>query len=118
MTFLSRPRALGSHIYDGEIREMSEDVRSLVEHNAFLFQKVRFLLDTTSGFINAEQNDTIRRFSILPSMLAPPMLVTSLYGMNTTVLPFAHGDLKPQPSLSLSLHHLLFQLLISAEKWI
>ncbi|WP_151777199.1 CorA family divalent cation transporter [Acinetobacter brisouii] len=92
LTFLSRPRALGSHIYDGEIREMSEDVRSLVEHNAFLFQKVRFLLDTTSGFINAEQNDTIRRFSILPSMLTPPMLVTSLYGMNTTVLPFAHGD--------------------------
>ncbi|MCG2573266.1 magnesium and cobalt transport protein CorA [Acinetobacter sp. ME22] len=92
LTFLSRPRALGSHIYDGEIREMSEDVRSLVEHNAFLFQKVRFLLDTTSGFINAEQNDTIRRFSILPSMLTPPMLVTSLYGMNTTVLPFAHGS--------------------------
>ena len=92
LTFLSRPRALGSHIYDGEIREMSEDVRSLVEHDAFLFQKVRFLLDTTSGFINTEQNDTIRRFSILPSMLTPPMLVTSLYGMNTTVLPFAHGD--------------------------
>ncbi len=63
----------------------------LVEHDAFLFQKVRFLLDTTSGFINTEQNDTIRRFSILPSMLAPPMLVASVYGMNTDVLPFAHG---------------------------
>lgn len=53
--------------------------------------KVRFLLDTTSGFINTEQNDTIRRFSILPSMLAPPMLVASVYGMNTDVLPFAQG---------------------------
>ncbi|OTG87998.1 magnesium transporter CorA [Acinetobacter sp. ANC 4558] len=91
LTFLSRPRALGSHIYDGDIRELSEDVRSLVEHDAFLFQKVRFLLDTTSGFINTEQNDTIRRFSILPSMLAPPMLIASIYGMNTEVLPFAHG---------------------------
>ncbi len=69
LTFLSRPRALGSHIYDADIRELSEDVRSLVEHDAFLFQKVRFFLDTTSGFINTEQNDTIRRFSILPSML-------------------------------------------------
>jgi magnesium transporter len=86
-----RPRALGSHIYDADIRELSEDVRSLVEHDAFLFQKVRFLLDTTSGFINTEQNDTIRRFSILPSMLAPPMLIASIYGMNTDVLPFAHG---------------------------
>ncbi|MEB3768133.1 CorA family divalent cation transporter [Acinetobacter sp. MD2] len=93
LTFLSRPRALGSHIYDGEIREMSEDVRSLVEHDAFLFQKVRFLLDTTSGFINTEQNDTIRRFSILPSMLAPPMLIASMYGMNIDELPFAHGKL-------------------------
>ena len=91
LTFLSRPRALGSHIYDADIRELSEDVRSLVEHDAFLFQKVRFLLDTTSGFINTEQNDTIRRFSILPSMLAPPMLIASIYGMNTEVLPFAHG---------------------------
>ncbi|WOE31144.1 MULTISPECIES: CorA family divalent cation transporter [unclassified Acinetobacter] len=91
LTFLSRPRALGSHIYDADIRELSEDVRSLVEHDAFLFQKVRFLLDTTSGFINTEQNDTIRRFSILPSMLAPPMLIASIYGMNTDVLPFAHG---------------------------
>ena len=91
LTFLSRPRALGSHIYDADIRELSEDVRSLVEHDAFLFQKVRFLLDTTSGFINSEQNDTIRRFSILPSMLAPPMLVASVYGMNTDVLPFAKG---------------------------
>ncbi len=93
LTFLSRPRALGSHIYDADIRELSEDVRSLVEHNAFLFQKVRFLLDTTSGFINTEQSDTIRRFSILPSMLAPPMLITSLYGMNTDILPFAKGGL-------------------------
>ena len=91
LTFLARPRALGSHIYDADIRELSEDVRSLVEHDAFLFQKVRFLLDTTSGFINTEQNDTIRRFSILPSMLAPPMLVASVYGMNTDVLPFARG---------------------------
>ncbi|WP_026472315.1 CorA family divalent cation transporter [Alkanindiges illinoisensis] len=91
LTFLSRPRALGSHIYDVDVRELTEDVRSLVEHDTFLYQKVRFLLDTTSGFINTEQSDTIRRFSILPSMLAPPMLIASIYGMNTESLPFAHG---------------------------
>jgi magnesium transporter len=91
LTFLSRPRALGSHIYDVDVRELTEDVRSLVEHDSFLYQKVRFLLDTTSGFINTEQSDTIRRFSILPSMLAPPMLIASIYGMNTDILPFARG---------------------------
>ncbi|MCP6093580.1 hypothetical protein NL391_27435, partial [Klebsiella pneumoniae] len=31
LTFLSRPRALGSHIYDVDVRELTEDVRSLVE---------------------------------------------------------------------------------------
>ncbi|MCU4379189.1 CorA family divalent cation transporter [Acinetobacter haemolyticus] len=92
LTFLSRPRALGSHIYDADIREMSEDVRSLLEHNAFLFQKLKFLLDITTGFANTEMNETFKRFSILPSMLAPPMLVASIYGMNTDVLPFAQGD--------------------------
>ncbi len=91
LSFLSRPRALGSHIYDADIREMSEDVRSLLEHNTFLFQKLKFLLDITTGFANTEMNETFKRFSILPSMLAPPMLIASIYGMNTEVLPFAHG---------------------------
>ena len=88
LTFLSRPRALGSNDYDLDVREMNEDVRSLVEHNAFLFQKVRFLLDTTSGFINTEQNDIIKRFSVISSMLAPPMLISGIFGMNVHGLPF------------------------------
>ena len=88
LNFLSRPRALGSHEYDVDVRELNEDVRSLVEHNAFLFQKVRFLLDTTSGFINTEQSDIIKRFSVISSMLAPPVLVTGIFGMNVNGLPF------------------------------
>lgn len=89
LNFLSRPRALSSHIYDVDVRELNEDVRSLTEHNAFLFQKVRFLLDTTSGFINTEQSDVIKRYSIITTMLAPPMLITSMYGMNIQYLPFS-----------------------------
>ena len=89
LTFLSRPRALGSNLYDQDLRELTEDVRSLIEHNAFLFQKVRFLLDTTSGFINTEQSDIIKRFSVISSMLAPPMLLASVYGMNVQGLPWA-----------------------------
>lgn len=92
LTFLSRPRALSSHIYDADIREMNEDVRSLLEHNTFLFQKLKFLLDITTGFANTEMNETFKRFSILPSMLAPPMLIAGIYGMNTDVLPFAQGS--------------------------
>ena len=119
LTFLSRPRALGSHIYDADIRELSEDVRSLVEHDAFLFQKVRFLLDTTSGFINTEQNDTIRRFSILPSMLAPPMLIASIYGMNTDVLPFAKGSLSFWAVFSIVVAFLVLPMVYFRwKKWI
>jgi magnesium transporter len=91
LNFLSRPRALGSNLYDQDLRELTEDVRSLIEHNAFLFQKVRFLLDTTSGFINTEQSDIIKRFSVISSMLAPPMLIASIYGMNVHGLPMADG---------------------------
>lgn len=119
LTFLSRPRALGSHIYDADIRELSEDVRSLVEHDAFLFQKVRFLLDTTSGFINAEQSDTIRRFSILPSMLAPPMLIASVYGMNTDVLPFARGEVSFYIVISILVAFFIVPLIYFRwKKWI
>jgi len=91
LTFLSRPRALGSHDYDSDVRELNEDVRSLVEHTAFLFQKVRFLLDTTSGFINTEQNDIIKRFNVISTMVAPPMLVTGFYGMNVDGIPYLHN---------------------------
>lgn len=119
LTFLSRPRALGSHIYDIDVRELTEDVRSLAEHNTFLFQKVRFLLDTTSGFINTEQSDTIKRFSILPSMLAPPMLITGIYGMNTDVLPFARGPISFVIVLSVILTFLIGPLIyFRAKKWI
>lgn len=89
LVFLTRPRALGSHEYDADVRELGEDVRSLVEHNNFLFQKVRFLMDTTTGFITSEQSDIFKRYSIMTSMLAPPMLISSIYGMNIDVLPFA-----------------------------
>ena len=74
------------------------------------------MLDTTSGFINTEQNDTIRRFSILPSMLAPPMLIASIYGMNTEVLPFAHGKSSFIAVLLIIIGFLLALSFISAGK--
>ena len=81
LTFCSRPRAFSSHIYDADIRELSEDVRSLVVTLSYSKKRV--------GFLCTEQNDTIRRFSILPSMLAH-LLIASIYGMNG-MYAFAHG---------------------------
>jgi magnesium transporter len=66
---------------------MQRDVQSLVEHGEFLSQKVGFLLDATLGFINAEQNQIIKIFSIAAVILLPPTLVATVYGMNFDVMP-------------------------------
>ncbi len=119
LTFLARPRALASHIYDADIREMNEDVRSLLEHNTFLFQKLRFLLDITTGFANTEMNETFKRFSILPSMLAPPMLIAGIYGMNTDILPLAQGPMSFMLVLAVVLLFFLGPLIyFKWKKWI
>ena len=45
-------------------REILRDVDSLMSHTTFLFDKINFLMDSTQGFINIEQNKIIKIFSI------------------------------------------------------
>ena len=84
---------MGSHIYDADIRELSEDVRSLVEHDAFLFQKyvsywiLRLDLLTPSKMIRFVDSQ------FYPVCLRHQCLIASIYGMNTDELPFAHSSL-------------------------
>ena len=60
---------------------------SLTDHVTFLAVKIVFLLDTTLGTINIQQNDIIKIFSIAAVVLLPPTLVASVYGMNFDVMP-------------------------------
>ncbi len=60
---------------------------SLTDHVTFLAGKIVFLLDTTLGMINIQQNDIIKIFSIAAVVLLPPTLVASVYGMNFDVMP-------------------------------
>jgi hypothetical protein len=53
----------------------------------YLSSKANFLLDTTLGLINIEQNGTIKIFSVAAVVLLPPTLVASVYGMNFEVMP-------------------------------
>jgi magnesium transporter len=62
-------------------------VTSLTDHVTFLAGKIVFLLDTTLGMINIQQNDIIKIFSIAAVVLLPPTLVASVYGMNFDVMP-------------------------------
>lgn len=69
------------------MKTVARDVRSLADHDAFLSQKINFLLDATLGMINIEQNGIIKIFSVAAVVFLPPTLVASIYGMNFDVMP-------------------------------
>ncbi len=69
------------------LREINRDIETLMSHTTFLFDKINFLMDSTQGFINIEQNQIIKIFSIAAVVFLPPTLVASIYGMNFTHMP-------------------------------
>ena len=68
-------------------REIFRDIETLMSHTTFLFEKINFLMDAAQGFINIEQNQIIKIFSIAAVVFLPPTLVASMYGMNFHVMP-------------------------------
>jgi magnesium transporter len=86
MSYLLRKGRLNAEQAD-LVREILRDVESLLPHSAFLFEKVNFLMDATQNFINIEQNQIIKIFSIAAVVFLPPTLIASIYGMNFHNLP-------------------------------
>ena len=86
LSFLLRSRVCPEE-YLPLLREILQDIRSLDEHSTFLFEKVRFLLDATTGRVNITQNKIIKIFSIAAVVFLPPTLVASIYGMNFRIMP-------------------------------
>jgi magnesium transporter len=81
-------RHLRNQLEQSEIlREIMRDVETLMSHTTFLFEKINFLMDSTQGFINIEQNQIIKIFSIAAVVFLPPTLVASIYGMNFDYMP-------------------------------
>jgi magnesium transporter len=68
-------------------RELLRDIESLLPHNSFVFDKINFLMDAAQGFINIQQNQIIKTFSIAAVVFLPPTLVASAYGMNFDFIP-------------------------------
>ncbi|MBS3804537.1 MAG: magnesium/cobalt transporter CorA [Oleiphilaceae bacterium] len=68
-------------------REVMRDIETLMSHSTFLFEKINFLMDSTQGFINIEQNQIIKTFSIAAVVFLPPTLIASIYGMNFKYMP-------------------------------
>ncbi|MBU0944095.1 MAG: magnesium/cobalt transporter CorA [Proteobacteria bacterium] len=67
--------------------EMLEDIKTLLTHNAFLSERIDFLLNAALGFISIEQNKIIKIFSIAAVVLMPPTVIASIYGMNFHFMP-------------------------------
>ena len=86
ISFLMRSKLLAPEQFE-EARQIMQDIDSLDGHTAFLFDKINFLMNTTVGFINVNQNKIVRLFSVAAVALLPPTLIASVYGMNFKYMP-------------------------------
>ncbi|WP_407332785.1 magnesium/cobalt transporter CorA [Enterovibrio sp. 27052020O] len=86
ISFLLRHlQSRGEHRED--MNEIVRDIDALLSHTTFLFDKINFLMDSTQGFINIEQNQIIKIFSIAAVVFLPPTVIASIYGMNFENMP-------------------------------
>ena len=89
ISFMMRSRLLNAEQFE-EARQIMRDIDSLDSHTTFLFDKINFLMNATVGFININQNQIIKLFSVASVGLLPPTLIASIYGMNFEVMPELH----------------------------
>jgi len=86
VSFMMRSRLLNAEQFE-EARQIMRDIDSLDSHTTFLFDKINFLMNATVGFININQNQIIKLFSVASVGLLPPTLIASIYGMNFEIMP-------------------------------
>jgi len=66
---------------------LRKDIQSLLDHNMYIASNIQFLLDSTLGLINIQQNAIIKIFSVAAVIFLPPTLIASIYGMNFVEMP-------------------------------
>lgn len=86
LAFLQR-QFRGDHESLEAIHDMTRDIETLLSHTGFLFEKINFLMDAALGFINIQQNQIIKTFSIAAVVFMPPTMIASIYGMNFEFMP-------------------------------
>ncbi len=65
-----------------QFRSVMRDVKSLDDYTSQQTQEMTFLLESTLGLINIQQNQIIKIFTIASVLFMPPTLIASIYGMN------------------------------------
>ncbi len=69
------------------LRAEGKDIEALGVYVGHISQKINFLLETTLGLVNIEQNAIIKIFSVVAVIFLPPTLIASIYGMNFHRMP-------------------------------
>jgi magnesium transporter len=85
--FLSNTATWMKPELSSQFRSVVRDVRSLDDYTNQQTQEMAFLLDSTLGLINIQQNQIIKIFTIASVLFLPPTLIASLYGMNFEGIP-------------------------------
>jgi len=70
-----------------QFRSVMRDVKSLDDYTTQQTQEMTFLLESTLGLINIQQNQIIKIFTIASVLFMPPTLIASIYGMNFEHMP-------------------------------
>jgi magnesium transporter len=65
-----------------QFRSVMRDIKSLDDYTNQQSQEMTFLLESTLGLINIQQNQIIKIFTIASVLFMPPTLIASVYGMN------------------------------------
>jgi magnesium transporter len=81
VSFLMRSRFLAKEQLD-DAQQILRDIESLDGHTSFLFGKINFLMDATVGFININQNKTMKQLTVLSVIFMPLNILAGMLGMS------------------------------------
>jgi len=70
-----------------QFRSVARDVKSMDDYTNQQTQEMTFLLDSTLGLINIQQNQIIKIMTVASVVLMPPTLIAGIYGMNFKHMP-------------------------------
>ena len=81
VSFLMRSRFLAKDQHE-DAHQILRDIESLDGHTSFLFDKINFLMDATVGFININQNKTMKQLTVLSVIFMPLNVLAGMFGMS------------------------------------
>lgn len=102
-----------------ELPIMLKDIKSLIDHTNFNFERLDYLQNIFIGILSIEQNKVIKIFTIVNVIFLPPTLIASVYGMNFDLIPELHWEYGYVISIILMVISSITPILIFKKKgWI